>query len=107
MAKRSKRSQKTPVDAHDLVVITLAEDIEQARDYESVLTNNEIPVVIREQGEGAAEAEFVAVMVPEDFIDEANVIIESQSAYDDFYDLAFEDEAFGDEYEDDFFEEEF
>ena len=31
-------------------------------------------------------------MVPEDFLDEAHVVIESQDAYDDFYDFAMEDE---------------
>ena len=34
----------------------------------------------------------IAVMVPEDSLDEAHVVIESQDAYDDFYDLALEDE---------------
>ena len=31
-------------------------------------------------------------MVPEDYLDEAHVIIESQGAYDDFYDFALEDD---------------
>ena len=42
-------------------------------------------------------------MVPEDFLDEAHVIIESQNAYDDFYDFAIEDEDFAS----DLFEDEF
>jgi hypothetical protein len=31
-------------------------------------------------------------MVPEDFLDEAHVVIESQDAYDDFYDFTLEEE---------------
>jgi hypothetical protein len=48
----------------------------------------------------------IAIMVPEDFLDEAHVVIESQDAYDDFYDFALEDEDDGDfdhsTFEDDF-----
>jgi hypothetical protein len=44
-------------------------------------------------------------MVPEDFLDEAHVIIESQHAYDDFYDYALEEDD-GD-FDDDFFEDDF
>ncbi len=45
-------------------------------------------------------------MVPEDFLDEAHVIIESQNAYDDFYDYTVEDEENGD-FDDELFEEDF
>ena len=44
-------------------------------------------------------------MVPEDHLDEAHVVIESQDAYEDFYDLALEDEYAG-EFENDLFEDE-
>jgi len=45
-------------------------------------------------------------MVPEEFLDEAHVVIESQDAYDDFYDLALEDEEETD-FDSDLFEEDF
>jgi len=44
-------------------------------------------------------------MVAEEFLDEAHVIIESQQAYDDFYDFAIEEDE-GD-FDDDFFEDEY
>jgi hypothetical protein len=45
-------------------------------------------------------------MVPEEFLDEAHVVIESQDAYDDFYDLALEDTD-ANEFDSDIFDEEF
>ena len=47
-------------------------------------------------------------MVPEECLDEAHVVIESQDAYDDFYDFALEDESDIDtELDNDFLEDDF
>jgi hypothetical protein len=46
-----------------------------------------------------------AIMVPEECADEATVIIESQDAYDDFYDFALEDDK--DDFDVDFFDDEY
>ncbi|MBA7705439.1 hypothetical protein ES703_114269 [subsurface metagenome] len=92
MAKRSKKNHKSQVKVKDFVVVTLVEDLEQARDYETLLKTNDIPAIINEQDEQEISAKAIAVMVPEDFLDEAHVVIESQDAYDDFYDFALEDE---------------
>jgi len=46
------------------------------------------------------------VMVPEDYLDEAHVIIESQNAYDDFYDFALEDQE-EEDFDSQLFEDEF
>jgi len=99
MAKRSKKNQNSQAKVKDFVVVTFVEDMELARDYETLLKTNDIPAVINEQIEQTTSAKVIAVMVPEDFLDEAHVIIESQDAYDDFYDFALEDE---DEDEEDF-----
>jgi len=96
MAKRSKKSQKTQVNLQEFVIVASTEDLEQAKEYETLLKNNDIPAITKEQHEESANAKSIAVMVPEDFLDEAHVVIESQDAYDDFYDLALEDEDKGD-----------
>jgi hypothetical protein len=45
-------------------------------------------------------------MVPEEFLDEAHVVIESQDAYDDFYDFSLDDEEdSSDDFDPDVFEE--
>ncbi len=92
MAKRSRRGHGSQAKLQELVVVAFTGDTDQAKDYEAVLKNNEIPVVVRESENDSDGTTQIAVMVPEEFADEAHVIIESQDAYDDFYDLAVEDD---------------
>jgi len=106
MAKRSRKNHKSQAKVKDFVVVTLVEDLEQARDYETLLKTNDIPAVVNEQDEQPTSAKAIAVMVPEDFLDEAHVVIESQDAYDDFYDFALEEEEEEEEdFDDDLFED--
>ena len=105
MAKRSKKGQNAQAKLQGYVVVTFAEYLDQAKDYESLLRANEIPVEVTEQADQMGNRE-IAVMVPDEFLDEAHVIIESQDAYDDFYDLALDDEDEMD-FDSDFFEDEF
>jgi hypothetical protein len=106
MAKRPKKTQKTQAEVQDFVIVGFAEDVEQAKDREALLRSNDIPAIIKQQDEESTDTKGIAIMVPEEFLDEAHVVIESQDAYDDFYDLALEDEEeadFGsDLFEDDF-----
>ena len=106
MAKHRKKIRKSQAKLQELVAVAFTEDAELARDYETLLKNNDIPVVIKEQDESAQDGvKGIAIMVPEDFLDEAHVIIESQDAYDDFYDFALEDED-EDDFDSDLFEDE-
>lgn len=107
MAKRPKKRQKSETNLQELVVVTLAEDLEQAKDYETLLETNGIPTTIKEQNtESPNTPQSIAIMVPEDYLDEAHVVIESQNAYDDFYDFALEDGE-EDDFNDEFFEDDF
>ena len=106
MAKRPKRGQKSQAKLLGYVVVAFAEDLHQAEEYKTLLEVNDIPAMINEQDEQSVASKEIAVMVPEDFLDEAHVIIESQHAYDDFYDLALEDEVKGD-FDADLFENDF
>jgi hypothetical protein len=105
MARKSKKTNKQQIKVQELVVATFARDLEEAQEYESLLKNNDITTTVREQDDPSGNGERVfAVMVPEDNLDEALVVIESQDAYDDFYDFALDNE--GDEFEDDYFDDE-
>jgi hypothetical protein len=106
MAKRYRKKQDSQAKLQDFVVVTFVEDMEQAREYETLLEANDIPAVINEHNEQLGGTKGIAVMVPEDFLDEAHVVIESQDAYDDFYDFALEDEA-EEEFDSELFEDEF
>ncbi len=92
MARRSKKDQNSQSKLKDFVVVTFVEDLEQAREYETLLRVNDIPAVVKEQIDETLGVKSIAVMVPEDYLDEAHVVIESQDAYDDFYDFALDDE---------------
>ena len=106
MGKRSKKFHKSQAKLEGYVVVAFAEDIEQAREYKTLLDANDITAVISEHDEQAIDSTEIAVMVPEEFLDEAHVVIESQQAYDDFYDFALDDEEDGD-FDGGLFEEDF
>lgn len=92
MTKRMDKNGSGQAKVKDLVVVTLLGDMEQAREYETLLRLNDIPALVKEQLDPTGENRGFAIMVPEDFLDEAHVVIESQDAYDDFYDFALDDE---------------
>ena len=49
MAKRSKKFQKQQNKLEGYVVVVFAENMEQARDYKTLLDANDIPTIINEQ----------------------------------------------------------
>jgi len=80
MGKRTRKSQKSQTKVQELVVVATTETMEEAKEYETLLKNNDIPAFAKQQtGEVSQDRKFV-VMVPEDMSDEAHVIIESQDA---------------------------
>ena len=88
-------SGKTDVKAKEVeyVAVVILDDVGQANDYRQLLEANDIKAYVMEgvdDGDGSSTS--AAVMVPEDCLDEAHVVIESQDAYDDFYDMALDDE---------------
>lgn len=92
MGKPMDKNNNGQARLKDLVVVTLLSDADQAKEYQTLLRLNDIPAMIKEQVDPTGEHKGVAIMVPEDNLDEAHVVIESQDAYDDFYDYAMEDE---------------
>lgn len=106
MDKKPKRGSKGGAAVRERVTVAFAETEEQAKDYQALLGSNDIEATIKkEQPDPATGAVSFAVMVPEESADEAYVVIESQDAYDDFYDTAVEDDQ--DEFGADIFEEDF
>lgn len=97
--KKKSSKRKTKLKTDSFVIVTFAEDMEQAREYEALLKNDDIPVEIHDNVENIESSKSLILMVPEEHLDEAHVIIESQSAYDDFYEFAADndDESFDDE----------
>jgi len=119
MSKRTRKSQKTrtpkrasaanglPGQAglnQELIVVATAETMEEAKEYETLLKNNDIPAMVRQRPNEFGEGKRYAVIAPEDMADEAHVIIESQDAYDDFYDSGLDEET-EEDFEGDIFED--
>jgi hypothetical protein len=100
MNRHPRRDSKGNMRVKEYVVVAFVDDMEQAREYETLLRLNDIPAVIKEQLDGGADGKAVGILVPEDFLDEAHVVIESQDAYDDLCDYTMdedEDLDFGDD----------
>ena len=106
MARHPEKGRKSQTNLRELGVVTSTKDPELARDYEILLKNNDIPVMIKEHREPSTDNKNFAIMVPEEYLDEAHVVIESQDAYDDFYDFTLDDE-YTDELDGDFFNDDF
>ena len=96
MDKPLGSGQKVKTDAaqQDYAIVCFLEDAEQANDYVALLEANDVPAVVQQPGKESDEESFV-VLVPEEYVDEAHVVIESQSSYDEFGDL--DDESFYDD----------
>ena len=99
-----KRTRKRQSRLQELVVVATSDTAEEARDYEMLLKNNDIPAMVKQQQDEFSQGKRFVVMTPEEMADEAHVIIESQDAYDDFYDSGLDDENEEDS-EDDIFED--
>ena len=100
MTKRYKKTQRSRAGHANYVIVAFVNNVEQAREYEALLRAEGIAVFVRKQCDKLAAGEGpegFAVMVPEEMLDEAIVVIESQEAYDDFYDFSMDDEAETDE----------
>ncbi len=104
MAENYKKTPKTGLG--EMVMVTFVEDLEQAKEYEALLKNNDIPAMVKEQESESENSNEIAILVPEDCLDEAHVVIESQDAYDDFYDFSV-DEDTEEMFDEDIFDEEF
>jgi hypothetical protein len=76
----------------ELAVVATASTMDEAKDIETLLKNNDIPAIVKQRPNEFGEGTHYAALVPEDMVDEAHVVIESQDAYDDFYDLGLNDE---------------
>lgn len=92
MNKHPRRGGKGNAKLEDLVVVAFLDEIDQAREYETLLRLNDIPAVIKEQLDPSADGKTVAILVPEDYLDEAHVVIESQDAYDDLCDFTMDED---------------
>lgn len=77
-----------------IVFVTHVDNAQAAEDYASRLKEHGIPCHIEDQGNGIADFGF-AIFTPEQFYDEACMIVEEQQATNCFYDFFFDDTPLG------------
>ena len=109
MAGRPRKKTKEQVSASEFVTVAFAEDMELAQQYKKLLNDDSIPAAIRSGSDSASNFPGIAVLVPEDQLDAAHVLIESQGTYNDFYDMVFHEqqEGPGGDFDEDFYDDDF
>lgn len=89
----------------DYVVVAVAEDIDLANEYRDTLAKNNIPAVTAARKNYSSAGLAIAVMVPENYLQQAQEIIESRQEFDHFLDNAFnEPNQWADEQDPDYFD---
>ncbi len=107
MPNRKKKKRPSSVAVKEMVTVAFAEDMDLAKQYKKLLNENDIPAGIRSQQDPALNYQGIAVVVPEECLDEAHVIIESHGNMGDFYDIAFQEDEYGDSRDDVFDDDNF
>ncbi len=92
MADQPNKRDDSQVSLKEFATVAFAEDMELARQYKQLLNDNDIPAAIKTQPGSSPAFPGIAVMVPEDHLDEAHVIIESDGACNDFFDVVFHEQ---------------
>jgi len=83
----------------DYVTVAIADDVDLANDYRDILIKNNIPAVTATQKSYSMAVIGIAVMVPENLLDQAQKIVESEQDFDNFLDDAFNDSEWDDLYD--------
>ncbi|MCD4832057.1 MAG: DUF2007 domain-containing protein [Anaerohalosphaeraceae bacterium] len=75
----------------EYITVAIADDMDLAKEYKEILAKNDIPAVTATQRSYSSAIIGIAVMVPENYLEQAQEIIESQQQLDGFLDDAFND----------------
>lgn len=92
------------ISQQEMLVVAHAEDFELANEYAQLLDDSGIPCQVKNRDSSAGEF-GVVIVVPEDYYDEAHMIIESAQENNGFYDFFFEDPDMLDDMDQDYFDE--
>lgn len=92
--RRTTSDTTSDTTVKEFVTVAFAEDQDLAKQYKKLLNDSEIPAAIKTQPNPNTTFPGIAVLVPEDHLDEAHQLIESQGSNDSFYDLAFDDSGY-------------
>lgn len=79
------------IQEKDFIAVAVVDDLDQARNYKQLLEDNDIPAELKVADE-ADEEPTISVVVPEEYLDEAHIVIESENVYEDYFDMTLDDD---------------
>ena len=89
MERRSQKARKKVAKTQELIAVAFAKNPRQAEEYRILLENNDIPAVIKDEPESEMRQGF-AILVPEEYIDHAHLVLENEDLGDDFRGFEFD-----------------
>jgi hypothetical protein len=87
----NEQNDNSKAALQDYVTVAIAEDTDLANEYRDILAKNDIPAVTATQKSYSSSVLGVAVMVPENYLEQAQEVIESRQEFDHFVNDAFND----------------
>lgn len=93
MRNSSREEDTFAADAHEkeFIVVAVVDDLDLASNYKQLLEDNDIPTELKVSDE-ADEDPSISVVVPEECLDEAHIVIESENIYEDYFDMTLDDD---------------
>ena len=70
MISKKNYAGQSNTSTKELVTVAFAEDIELAKDYKKLLEDNGIPAVVKSGKDSEVSIPGIAVVVPEDYLDQ-------------------------------------
>ena len=106
MTGRRMKKKMTETLLEELVTVAFAEDMELAKQYKELLAENGIMAVIKKQKGSSQQIAGIAMLVPENELDEAHMLIEQKGSVGDFFGVALGDDSY-DEIDTDYYDSDF
>ncbi len=93
MGTSSREEDTFAADTHEkeFIAVAVVDDLDLASNYKQLLEDNDIPVELEVQDEADVDAS-ISVVVPEECLDEAHIVIESENVYEDYFDMTLDDD---------------
>lgn len=93
MRTSSREEDTFATDTHEkeFLAVAVVDNLDLASNYKELLEDNGIPAELKVPDE-EDEASAISVIVPEECLDEAHIVIESENVYEDYFDMTLDDE---------------
>ena len=93
MRPSSREEDPFAAETHEkeFIAVAVVDDLDLASNYKQLLEDNDIPVELK-VADDADEDPSVSVAVPEEYLDEAHIVIESENVYEDYFDITLDDD---------------